>query len=388
MLSLNRYRLKHLSKKNKAAKRALEMLDKPEHLIGMILIGNNLVNILASSIATIIAIRLFGNVGIAVSTITLTLLILIFSEITPKTIAAYYPEKFAFPASALLQLLLKIFYPIVWLLNLITRAILTMLGLTTSKNQRDQLSVDELRTIVGDAGELIPKRHQGMLLNILDIENASVEDIMVPRNEVFAIDINNTETHILKQIHECEYTRVPIYEDDINNIIGILHMRNLGKVFTGKTVFTKEVLRSLIREPLFTPETTDLHMQLINFQRDKRRVAIVVDEYGSVMGLVTLEDILEEIVGEFTSNLTEDAHDFRKLSDGTVIIQGSATVRDVNRHMKWHLPTQGPKTLNGLIMEHLETFPDAPVCIRMGNICIEILQIEGNLVEKVRAYPL
>ncbi len=388
MLSLNRYRLKHLSRQNKSAKRAAELLDKPERLISMILIGNNLVNILASSIATIIAIRLFGDVGIVISTIILTLIILIFAEITPKTIAAYYPEKFAFPLTRALKILLRVFYPLVWLLNLITRTLLLLFGINPEKSKQDQLSIDELKTIVGETSDLIPRHHQGMLLNILDIENATVEDIMVPRNEIFALDFAQDESTLLEQIRQCDFTRLPVYEDDIDNIIGILHMRNLARFFTGEVVFDKAALHALIRDPVFTPKTTNLHMQLINFQRDKRRVSIVVDEYGSVKGLVTLEDILEEIVGEFTSNLQDESDDFQLATDGAIIIQGSATIRDINRHTGWELPLDGPKTLNGLIIEDLETFPEAPACIKVGNIAFEILAVEGNFVRKVRAYPL
>ena len=389
MLSLNRYRLKHLSKSKKAAKRASDLLQKPEKLIGMILIGNNLVNILASSIATIIAIRLFGHLGIgiatAISTVILTFLILVFAEVTPKTIAAYYPEKFAFPITGILKLLLKIFYPFVWLLNRLTSGLLFMIGLNTDNQKQDQLGVDELKTIVGEAGEMIPKRHQGMLLNILEIEQATVEDIMVPKSDIFAIDLADDNDTILSQLQNCNFTRVPFYKDDINNIVGILHMRNLSKIFKNNRDFDKKHLQAFIREPLYTPETTNLHMQLINFQRDKRRIAVVVDEYGSIMGLVTLEDILEEIVGEFTSNLADQNSDFEHIKSGEVIIQGSATVRDINKQMQWRLPSDGPKTLNGLIIEHLESFPDGIACVKIAGIYFEILQIKNNLVEKVLA---
>lgn len=388
MLSLNRYRLKHLSKNNQAAKKASELLEKPERLIGMILIGNNLVNIFASTIAAVLAMRLFGDIGLAISPIVLTLLILIFSEITPKTIAAYYPERFAFPIAGILKNLLIIFYPFVWLLNGITRGILWLFGINPNNNTKDQLSVDELKTIVSETSDVIPKRHQGMLLNILDIENAQVEDIMVPRQEVFALDLEDSEETLLQQIRDCEYTRLPVYEGDIDNIIGILHMRNLGKYFTGEVPFTKASLRDLVREPVFTPETSNLHQQLIHFQKEKRRVAIVVDEYGSVKGIVTLEDILEEIVGEFTSNLQEESDDFQIEEDGSITIQGSATLRDINRFAGWELPVDGPKTLNGLILEQLETFPEAPACIKVNNIVIEIIAVKGNVIESVRAFDL
>ena len=387
MLSLNRYRLKHLIKNNhKAAQRAHDLLSRPERLIGVILIGNNLVNILASAIATVIAIRLFGDAGIAIATLSLTIIILIFAEITPKTIATLYPEKFAFPASALLKVLLTLLYPAVWLINHITDLLITIAGLDPGKKQDDQLSSDELRTIVDEAGDLIPDRHQGMLLNILDLESATVEDIMVPRGEAFAIDITDSDAHILKQLQACEYTRIPVYDGDIDNVLGILHMRSLSRLLGDAADFNKDSLRPLIREPVFSPEGTGLHMQLMNFQKETRRIAIVVDEYGSVMGLVTLEDILEEIVGEFTSNLIDDTEEFESFADESFIIPGSASIREINRFTGWRLPLDGPKTLNGLILEKLESFPDAHATVQLEECVIEILEINNNIVERARIY--
>lgn len=389
MLSLNRYRLRHLSKNNhKSAKRASELLERPERLIGMILIGNNLVNIVASTIATVIALRLYGDAGLAIAPVVLTIIILIFAEITPKTIAAYYPERFAFPASFLLKWLLIIFYPFVWAMNAITGVILRLFGIRANSTDSDHISSEELRTIVDEAGDLIPDRHQGMLLNILDLEHATVEDIMVPRNEIYGIDINSGEEVILSLLQNCEYTRIPVYEDDIDNIIGILHMRNVGKLLGRDEGFSKELFREAIREPVFTPDLSGLHQQLVNFQKEKRRIAIVVDEYGSVMGLVTLEDILEEIVGEFTSNLIEDSDDFDDQDDGSVIIQGSATLRDINRHTGWKLPIDGPKTLNGLILEHLQTFPQANASVRLGDYVIEVQKLENNVIDTAKVFKI
>lgn len=387
MLSLNRYRLRHLSKNNhKAAKRSAALLQRPERLIGMILIGNNLVNILASAIATVIALRLFGDAGIAIATVTLTIVILIFAEITPKTIAAFYPEKFAFPASIPLKALLTLLSPLVWMMNNITHFMLRLIGLNPDKQPDDQISSAELRTIVDEAGELIPDRHQAMLLNILDLEDATIEDIMIPKAEVFAININDSEDDILQALQSCAYTRLPVYEDDIDNIIGILHMRSLSKLLTSGA-FTKAAFKAILREPVFAPEGTSLHMQLMNFQKQKRRLAIVVDEYGDIMGLVTLEDILEEIVGEFTSNLTEDSDDFEALDDGSYIILGSATLRDISKHTGWDLPTETAKTLNGLILEQLESLPKVSTTFDFNSYTIEILAIDGNMVGKARIYP-
>jgi len=386
MLSLNRYRLKHLSKNgNKHAIRAQKLLDRPDRLLGMILIGNNLVNILASSIATIIAIRLMGDTGIVVATIVLTLVVLIFAEITPKTIAALYPEKFAFPASRILVVLLKLFSPIVWSINLVTDALLKILGINANQSRDDHLSSEELRTIVDDAGDLIPESHQRMLLNILDLESATVEDVMVPRGEIYAIDLDEDEANLLEQFRACEYTRVPIYQGEIDNIIGILHMRNLGRALSENTL-SKDLIRSIIREPVFTPEGTGLHKQLLDFQKETRRMSIVVDEYGAVMGLVALEDILEEIVGEFTSNLDDEYDFFARLDDGSFMVPGSASVREINRFTKFKLPTDGPKTLNGIVLEQLESFPDANVTVEVNGYMIEILHIEDSIIENARVY--
>lgn len=384
MLSLNRYRLKHLAKnKHKAALRAQKLLAQPERLIGVILIGNNLVNILATSLATIVAIKLFGDAGILIVSIGLTLVILIFAEVTPKTIAALYPEKVAFPASLVLAVLLKLLYPLVWLTNHITSFLLRLIGINPEAQQIDQLSSDELRTIVDEAGELIPNRHQDMLLNILDLQNATAEDIMVPRGEMFALNLSDSEETILQQINQCEYTRLPIYENDIDNVLGILHTRNLAKHLSHQP-FSKDAIRKLMREPAFTPEGTGLHMQLVNFQKEKRRIAIVVDEYGAVMGLVTLEDILEEIVGEFTSNLIDDFENFTIDKSGAFIIPGSASIREINRYTHFKLPLDGPKTLNGLVLEHLESFPDANITVKIDKYLIEILDIENHIIETAK----
>lgn len=384
MMSLNRYRLKHLTKtKHRGASQASELLERPDRLIGLILIGNNLVNILASAIATVIAIRLWGDAGIAIATVLLTLAILIFSEVTPKTIAALYPEKVAFPASYILKPMMLLMYPFVWFINQITNGLLKVLNVNPEHSAGDQLSVEELRTVVDEAGGMIPKRHQGMLLNILDLEEVTVNDIMIPRNEVFGIDLALDDATILEQLRTTEFTRIPVYEDDIDNIIGILHLRNASK-FIRDGGIDREAMVTAIREPYFVPESTKLHVQLLNFQKEKRRIGTVVDEYGAVLGVVTLEDILEEIVGEFTSNLADAISDLQPLRDGSYVVQGTATIRDINRTLNWELPTDGPKTLNGLIMEHLESFPDANVGIRIGEYYAEILEIKDNMIQTAR----
>ena len=386
MMSLNRYRLKHLKDNgHKGAKRASKLLARPDRLIGLILIGNNLVNILASAIATIIAIRLLGNAGIAIAAILLTLVILIFAEITPKTVAAMYPEKIAFPASLVLSPLLKILYPLVWLVNGVTNSLLKLFGINPREHPQLSITTEELRTIVNDAGHLIPARHQGMLLNILELEKVTVDDIMIPRNEVYGIDLDESDEAILRRIQSSEYTRIPVYKEDINEISGMLHLRNVSRFINAQGLDRARLLEEM-DEPYFIPEGTPLHTQLLNFQQQKHRIAVVVDEYGVVMGLVVLEDILEEIVGEFTSNLAESIDDIYPQQDGTFIINGSTTVRDINKSLEWELPTEGPKTLNGLLLEHLESFPDANAGIQIENYCMEILELRDNMVQAVRAW--
>lgn len=385
MMSLNRYRLKHLQKnRHRGATRAARLLERPDRLIGLILIGNNLVNILASAIATVIAIRLWGDAGIVIATLTLTLVILIFAEITPKTIAALHPEKIAFPASVVLLPLLKVFYPVVAFVNGITNGLLRLLGYDPAKGSDENVSSDELRTIVTDAGQLIPSRHRGMLLNILDLEEVTVDDIMVQRNEVYGVDLDDSDEDILRSIQTSSHTRLPVWREDINNIQGVLHMRSISRVIDRQGL-DRAALEREMEKPYFIPESTPLHTQLMNFQQQKRRLAVVVDEYGDVLGLVALEDILEEIVGEFTSNLAEKEEDIFPQRDGSFIIDGTANIREVNKALEWSLPTDGPKTLSGLILEYLESFPDANAGLAIGNYRLEILELKDNVVQAVRA---
>ncbi len=387
MMSLNRYRLKHLRKnKHRGARRASKLLDRPDRLIGLILIGNNLVNILASAIATVIAIRLWGDAGIIIATIALTLVILIFAEITPKTIAALYPEKIAFPASFILWPLLKVFYPIVVMVNSITNGLLRLLGFDPAKTSDEHVSSEELRTIVTDAGQLIPSQHRDMLLNILDLEEVEVDDIMVPRNEVYGIDLDDSDDEIMSCLQNSAHTLLPVWREDINDIVGVLHMRSISRIIDQQGL-DRGALEREMDKPYFIPESTPLHTQLLNFQQKKLRLGVVVDEYGQVMGLVALEDILEEIVGEFTSNLQDSLDDIFAQRDGSFVISGTATVREINRNLDWQLPTDGPKTLSGLILEYLESFPDANAGMTIDGYHLEILELEGNVVQAVRACP-
>lgn len=385
MMSLNRYRLKHLQKnQHKGSIRAGKLLERPDRLIGLILIGNNLVNVFASAITTVIAIRLWGDAGIFIAGGVLTLVILVFAEITPKTIAALHPERVAFPASMILLPLLKILYPLVALMNSFTNALLRIFGVDPNKQSDEHVSSDELRTIVTEAGKLIPARHRGMLLNILDLEEVSVDDIMVPRNEVYGIDLDDSDEDILNCIQTSAHTRLPVWKEDINNIVGMLHMRNISKVIHNNSI-DRAALEDEMDKPYFVPETTPLHTQLLNFQNKKQPLGVVVDEYGDVLGLVALEDILEEIVGEFTSNLTEIADSIYPQRDGSYIIDGTANIREINKSLEWVLPTDGPKTLSGLMLEYLESFPDGNAGLAIGSYRLEILALEGNVVQAVKA---
>ncbi len=387
MMSLNRYRLRHLVKDgHPGAIRAQRLLDRTDRLIGLILLGNNFVNILASSIATLIALRLWGESGIAIATGALTFVILIFAEVAPKTLAALHPERVAFPAAYVLEPLLKILYPLVWLVNFMANTVLKIVGVPTHSGASQHLSSEELRTVVNEAGSLIPRRHQEMLVSILDLEKVTVEDIMVPRNEIVGIDIEDSEQEIINQLIHNQHTRLPVYRENIENVIGFVHARNALNLFANET-FDKNQLLEITREAPFVPEGTPLHTQLYNFQHEKRRVALVVDEYGDIQGLVTLEDILEEIVGEFTTDVAATIPDVHPQEDGTYLVEGSAYIRELNRTMHWELPTQGPKTLNGLILEHLESIPEPGTSVKIAGYPIDILQTTNNAIKTARLHP-
>jgi len=389
MMSLNRYRLRHLEKeKHKGAKRVSKLLKRPDRLIGLILIGNNLVNIAAASIATIIGIRFFGDVyGMLVSTIVLTLVILIFAEVTPKTLAALYPEKIAFPSSIILSFLLKVLFPLVISVNWITNGILMLLGISSEQREQHSLSSEELRTVVNESSALLHERDHSMLMSILDLEKVSVDDIMIPRSELVGIDVNDDWKKIQRQLTQANHTRVLLYRDNIDDVVGYIHARDALKLLS-KNQFTKATLLRAVRELYFIPEGTPLNIQLLKFQHAKERLGLVVDEYGDIQGLVTLEDILEEIVGDFTTTMTPTPSEEVTLQpDGSYLVDGSASIRDVNKEMSWRLPTDGPKTLNGLIIEHLEDIPQNNLSVRIAGYPIEIVDVSNNRIKIVRVMP-
>ncbi|WP_181295635.1 HlyC/CorC family transporter [Pseudomonas sp. Q2-TVG4-2] len=388
MLSLNRYRLRHQAKEgHRGAKRASTLLERPDRLLGTILVGNNFVNILASSIATVLAIKLWGEAGIAIATIGLTITLLIFGEITPKTLAALRPEAVAYPVSLPLLLLQKVLYPLVALLNWISNGLLRLLGVDLSNKGNDSLSTEELRSVVHESGSDMPMNRQSMLLGILDLERVTVDDIMIPRNEVAGIDLEDDLETIVTQLRTTPHTRLPVYRKDINQIEGIVHMRQIARLLSHDQL-TRESLLDACNEPYFIPENTPLSTQLVNFQKQKRRIGIVVDEYGDVLGIVTLEDILEEIVGEFSNQDALRSPDIHPQDDGTLVIDGAAYLREVNRALGWHLPCDGPKTLNGLITEALEHIPDSGICLQINQYRLEILQAADNRVKSVRAWVI
>lgn len=387
MMSINRYRLRHLvRKKIPAAKRVNQLLDRPDRLLGVILIGNNFANILASSVATVIAVKLFGDIGVAIVTALLTLIILIFAEITPKTLAVLYPEKVAFPSSLILKWLLVFMYPLVWVINSISNGLLRLFGIKLKRGVLDTISHEELRTIVREATGKSVSMYQEMLLSILDLQKVTVEDIMVPRSEIIGIDLEQDWKTILQQLTTTEHTRLPIYRENIDQVQGVLHLRRALNLMAQNRL-SKHTLLEIADEVYFVPEGTPLNTQLINFRQEKRRSGFVVDEYGDIEGLITLEDILEEIVGEFTTNLATASKDIQRQKDGSYLVAGNVTVRELNRTMKWELPIRGPKTLNGLIIEYLEALPSAGVCMRLGGYPIEIAEVEENTVKIARIWP-
>jgi Mg2+/Co2+ transporter CorB len=388
-MTLNRYRLRHRAKAgDKAAQRASKLLERPDRLIGIILLGNNFVNILASALATVVAIYFLGEAGIVISTIALTLILLVFGEVAPKTLAALHPERIAYPASAVLGPLLKVFYPLVWLTNVVANSLLRLFRVTIQTTAQHSLSAEELRTVVLEAGVMIPKRHQAMLLSILELEEITVNDIMVPRNEVEGIDLEDEWEEIVAQLNRTPYTRVLVFRDTIDQVVGFLHLRRVLNLMFHKPDFNRADLESCLREPYFIPEGTSLTRQLLNFQQQRRRVGLVVDEYGDVLGLVTLEDILEEIVGEFTTDPA--ASGSRKLvprADGGYVVDGRTAIRTLNRMLDWKLPTDGPRTLNGLVMEHLEAIPEPGARLTLAGHPTEIVEISGNRVKTAVIWP-
>ena len=388
MMSLNRYRLRHQRKKSAGARRAAKLLAVPDRLIGLILIGNNAVNILAAIVANMLAIIYVGEAAAPwVATASLTIAVLVFSEVTPKTIAAQNPEWFAFKASHILKPLLKLLWPLVWMVNKLTNGLIILLGFDPSASRDDGLDTEELRSVVDISGHKISDSHQGMLKGILDLENVTVEDIMIPRNEILGLDIEEDIETLMEKMLKTEYTRLPLFDGDINNIIGIFHMRKANHLVRLEQV-THNAIKRFSDEPYFIPESTTLTNQLLNFKKTRHRLAMVVDEYGEVMGLVTLEDILEEIVGDFTTNTADEIEEVVAQKNGSYLIDGAATIREINKATEWSMPTDGPKTLNGLALEQLESIPDGNVSFMVNNYRCETIELNGKMIKKICVMPM
>ena len=387
MMALNRFRLKHLIKqKDKSAIRANKLLQRPDRLLGIILIGNNFVNILAAALTTLLCLRLFGDSGVFIGSIILTMIVLIFAEVTPKTFAANYAEKVALPASIILKFLQKILYPLVWIVNFFSNSILKLFGVE-EKQSDDDLSPDELKSILENSGDLIPSRYQEMLLSVLELDKISIDEVMIPKNEVIGIDLSKDINEIKSFLESSKKEFFPIFDQNLDDIKGIIDLYGINS-FLSSNKHDKDSLLDNSEEVYFALENTSLNIQLNNFQKDKKKVAIVLDEYGSVKGIIDIKDILEEIVGELADPHDEAKVDIKKQKDGSYLIDASISVREINKRLGWNLPLSGPKTLNGLILENTETIPEANISLEIENYLIETILIKDNMIKFTKVTEL
>ena len=390
LMSINRYRLRHRAREgHRGAILVSRLLDRPDRLIGLILLGNNFVNVSASILAPFVAYHIYPHQTwgvLLLVTVILTLIFLIFAEVTPKTLAALHPELVAYPAAYIYTVLLKIMLPVVLMVIIITNSILRLFGVKEQQLAGFSLSREEFSTVVKEAGAMLHQRHRSMLLNVLELEETTVEDIMVPRNEVVGIDLDDDWDEILEQLQHAKHTRIPIFRESVDNIIGILHVKRVVRLITDEN-FDKAVLEGTMADPYFIPEGTPLTKQLMNFQQRKRRIALVVDEYGDLLGLVTLEDILEEIVGEFTTDIPANIKDIHRQEDGSFLVDGGVHIRDINRALSWSLPTNGPKTINGMILEHMEMIPEPGTSLLLHGLPVEITKTQKNAVKMAKLFP-
>jgi magnesium and cobalt exporter, CNNM family len=384
LMTLNRYRLRHLADTGHGgAQIAARLLRRPDRLLGVILLGNNATNITAASIATLLAFEHYGERAVAIASGILTFVVLVFAEVAPKTLAALYPERVAFPAAYILRPMLKLFYPLVWFTNGIANGLLGMFGVSLKKTRSPEITAEELRALVREADVLIPESHQDMLLAILDLEKVTVDDVMVPRVRIEGINLDADWDDVTRQLASVRFTRVPVYHGSLDNVSGMIHVRQvLNLLREGK--LDRESLMAAIREPYFIPRGTSLNTQLLNFRAVRRRIGLVVDEYGDIQGLVTLDEILEEIVGEFTTQALGLVGDVQPQEDGSYLVKGTATLRDLNRKLDWDLPTDESRTVNGLIVGYLEDLPAPGTSLKVGGYQLEILRTRGTAVETVR----
>lgn len=389
MMALNRYRLRHLAQTgHRGARLTARLLANTDKLLGVILLGNNLVNMAAAALVTVITIRLYGDgeVALSLATLLLTAVVLIFCEITPKVIAATRPEPIAFTTSYLLTPLLKIVYPVVWSVNVVVRGLLWLLRIRPPAEGPARLSMEELRTLVLEAGKYIPQKHQTILVNLFELEGIRVDDVMVPRSQIEAVDLDAPLEKIKDQVSTSYHTRLLVYRGELDNIIGILHARRVLNLFNDPATTAEDLARTC-QSPYFIPSGTPLLTQLHQFQDNQQRLGLVVDEYGELQGLITVEDILEEIVGEFTTHSPAAAGGFTRLEDGSYLVEGATPLRELNRKLGFALPVDGPRTLNGLILEHFQDIPEAGTSVKIADQPMEIVQTQDRAVRVVRVFP-
>ena len=386
-MALNKYRLKHLIKQNnRSAKRADKLLKRPDRLLGVILIGNNFVNILAAALTTILCLELFGNSGVFIGSVILTIIILIFAEVTPKTFAAKNAESIALPASGILKVLQKVLYPLIWVVNFFSNSLLGLLNVK-DENKNEDITTEELKSVLENSGEMIPKRYQDMLTSILDLDEILIDEIMTPRNEILGIDIEENFEILMEKIAINQKEIMPIYEQSLDNLKGTIDMNGIKKFLISNKLSIKNFM-DFADDVYVALENTPLSNQLFNFQKDNKTSAVVVDEYGDVKGLIDINDILEEIVGELSTDKARDKIDIQEQKDGSYLIDGSAAIREINKKLSWDLPLEGPVTLNGLILEKIQTIPESNVSINLNNYLIETVLIKDNMIKFAKILKL
>ena len=386
-MALNKYRLKHLIKQNnRSAKRADKLLKRPDRLLGVILIGNNFVNILAAALTTILCLELFGNSGVFIGSVILTIIILIFAEVTPKTFAAKNAESIALPASGILKVLQKVLYPLIWVVNFFSNSLLNLLNVK-DENKNEDITTEELKSVLENSGEMIPKRYQDMLTSILDLDEILIDEIMTPRNEILGIDIEENFEILMEKIAINQKEIMPIYEQSLDNLKGTIDTNGIKKFLISNKLSIKSFM-DFADDVYVALENTPLSNQLFNFQKDNKTSAVVVDEYGDVKGLIDINDILEEIVGELSTDKTRDKIDIQEQKDGSYLIDGSAAIREINKKLSWDLPLEGPVTLNGLILEKIQTIPESNVSINLNNYLIETVLIKDNMIKFAKILKL
>jgi Mg2+/Co2+ transporter CorB len=389
MVGLNRHRLRHLAASGQRAARIAEkLLARPDRLIGVILLGSNSVNALFSALTTVTVIRLWGEKesAIGIATVIITLVVLIFTDLAPKTLAALRPERVALPSVYILNPLLKLGYPVVWVVNLLANGLLRLVGVSVHARRVEEVSPEELRAIILEAGVLIPASHQDMLLAILDLEKATVNDVMVPRNKIVGVNLDSDWDDMVAGLSSSRYTRLPVYRGSLDQVVGMLHVRRVLNLMR-EGQLNRDALSAAMIEPYFVPSGTSLTQQLINFRESRHRLALIVDEYGDIQGLVTLNEILEEIVGDFTSRVLGKSEDAQLQPDGSYLVKGTVYLRDLNRALGWNLPTEESRTLNGWIVEYLEDLPEPGTSLMLHGYVIEVLRTRGTAVEIARVRP-